>query len=347
MPVNILATILALTLAFLCTPAGAQFQLFRSTGLPDAVEFGSRIENGDLDAARGWLERGLDPNFTGDRVGTGLMIAAWQGNLAMMELFVSKGADVNRTNDLGEQALMHAAWRGQVEAVQWLLARGATINRGAKQWSALHYAAFSGKDEVARHLVERGADIDARSPNGSTPLMMAVYEGKESTVKELLRLGADRKLTNDAGEGALEWAFKHDQLAIARVVGSTEQFAAAANRPRAQWAETTRSQPVTAVAPTEEARAATRPTARAPAAAPDPTRQMREQVEELLRVRKVLEARGLSKDVQAVDRRIALLRFRIAKPGPDYRRPAVLEISADRKAPRNQDTRLLTKEPGK
>ena len=220
MPAFILATIAALAAAVHAAPAHAQvqfpFQLFRSNALPDAVEFGSRIENNDLEAAKDWLDRGLDPDFVGDRIGTGLMIAAWQGSVPMMELFAAKGADINRMNALGEQALMHAAWRGNLEAVQWLMGKGATLNRSNKQWTALHYASFSGKDEVVKFLVARGADIDARSPNGSTPLMMAVYEGRESTVKQLIRLGADRKLTNDTGEGAMDWAFKHEQVAIAR-----------------------------------------------------------------------------------------------------------------------------------
>ena len=144
MNANILATILCCALA-IWAPANAQ--PWRSSGLPDPVEFGSRIEMGDLARAREWLERGLDPNFTADRIGTGLMIAAWEGNLALMELFVAKGADVNRANAVGEEALMHAAWRGNLDAVKWLLERGAKINRDPKQWTALHYAAFSGHEE--------------------------------------------------------------------------------------------------------------------------------------------------------------------------------------------------------
>src|SRR2546421_301051 len=87
---------------------------------PDAATFGVRIEKGDLQQARAWLDAGLNPDFVGDRVGTGLMIAAWEGNIAMMQLFVARGADVNRQNARGERALMHAAWRGNLEAVEWL-----------------------------------------------------------------------------------------------------------------------------------------------------------------------------------------------------------------------------------
>jgi len=327
---NILATILGLTLA-ICTPAHAQF--WRSTGLPDPVEFGVRIEMGDIGQARAWLDRGLDPDFIGDRIGTGLMIGAWEGNLPMMELFVAKGADVNKLNAIGEQAIMHAAWKGRVEAVKWLLAHGAKINREPRQWTALHYAAFAGQSEMVTYLVDRGADLDARSTNGSTPLMMAVYEGKEAVVKQLITLGADRRIRNDYGEGAMDWAFKHERLAIARLVGSMAEFQAAASRPKTDWPQAIRSLPVLTTTPIAQPAP--------PAVRPDQAREMRAQIDSLIRVRSTLAAKGRNKDVQSVDRKISVLRFKLAKPGQDYRRPAVLEISASRKAPTQQNTRLI------
>lgn len=335
MPANILATILAFALLFLAAPVGAQ--PWNTARLPDPVSFGARVEFGDIEQARTWLERGLDPDLIADRIGTGLMIAAWQGDLPMMELFVAKGADVNKTNDLGEMAIMHAAWRGRLDAVQWLLERGAKINNGDKQWSALHYAAFSGQAEVVGLLVERGADINAKSINGSSPLMMAVYEGREAMVKQLIGLGADRSLRNDNGEGAMDWAFKHERHAIARLVGSTEEFAAAANRPKTQWAQTTRSLPVTAKPPAPQAVA---PQARTPVVR-DFGRELRAEIDKLTSLRAILASKGMNRDVQILDRKISVLRFKLAKPGEDYRRPAMLEISASRSAPQDQKTRLI------
>ncbi len=324
----ILATILGTALALFALPAAAQF--WRPSALPDAAEFGARIEQGDLAQAKAWLERGLSPEFLGDRIGTGLMIAAWQGNLPMMELFVARGADVNRSNALGEDALMHASLRGQREAAKWLLERGAKLDRGPRRWSALHYAAFSGHAEVAQFLVSRGADLNARSTNGSTPLMMAVYEGHEAAVRQLLQLGADPGLKNDYDEGAMAWAFKHERLAIARLVGSAQEFAAAASRPKADWAAFIRSLPARTEPP--------------PPPAPPPP----DQIEELLAVRASLEKRGLNQQVRTLDKRIAYLRARRARPAIEAKRaalvdkrPAVLEISAERKAPGKQSTRLV------
>ncbi len=283
---------------------------------PDATMFGNRIEMGDVAQARAWLRAGLHPDTLADRIGTGLMIAAWRGDLEMMALFIASGADVNKTNAVGETALMHAAWQGQQKAVEWLLARGARVNNGASQWSALHYAAFSGHEEIAALLLASGADINARAPNGSSPLMMAVYEGHEEMVKRLMARGADPSIRNDRGEGALEWAVKFGHRNIARHVGTASAVAAASAKP---------ASPVIRSLP---------PPAQAPAAG---------QISELVQMRSTLAARGMTQSVERLDRRIASLRARQAKEKAASQ--LTLEITARRAAPTDQETRLLLSPP--
>lgn len=195
---------------------------------PDPERFGIAIELGDRRSARVWLDEGLDPDFMADRIGSGLMIAAWEGDIPMMELFLERGADIDRTNALDEQALMHAAWKGRIEAVRWLLDHGARVNRDGLRWSALHYAVFAGNADVARLLIERGADVSARSPNGSTVLMMAAREGHDELAKLLVERGADTTASNEMGEDAAAWAIRHGHYGIARLVSSRERLADAA-----------------------------------------------------------------------------------------------------------------------
>jgi uncharacterized protein len=199
--------------------------------LPDPVAFGVAVELGNIGAARAWLEEGLDPNLEADRIGTGLMIAAWEGNLPMMELFVARGADLDRTNRHGEQAVQLAAWRGQLNAVRWLLDHGASINRSGKNWSALHYAVFAGHSEIARLLMARGAEINARAPNDATVLMMAAREGREDLAKTLIDAGAETQLTNDRGDSALTMAMRYGNVRIAKLVSSSENFSRAVQMP--------------------------------------------------------------------------------------------------------------------
>ena len=298
---------------------------------PDSVAFGNRVESSDIGQVRAWLDAGLDPDYFADRIGTGLMIAAWNGDLPMMELLVARGADVNKVNALGEQALMHAAWRGNAGAIKWLLAKGARINRDPMNWSALHYAVFAGHDKAAALLLDHGADINARSTNGSSVLMMAVYEGHEALVKQLLARGADRNLKNDRDEGALEWAFKYRRLGIARLVAAPQEFVAAANQPKTRWGDPVRSQP--AAAPP-------------PATSPEPPDAVTIQIESLVRMRNVLAARGLTDAPGKLDRRIAALRAQRARAERNKPPIAVLEISASRASPEDQRTRLIFEADG-
>lgn len=216
----------------------------QAQSLPDAARFSAVIELGDVSTASEWLDAGLPPDFEGSVIGTGVMIGAWEGSIPMMELFVSRGADINKVNSRGEQALLHAAWKGQLDAVRWLVEHGARLNRQGKEWAALHYAAFGGHAEVVAYLLERGADVNALSTNGSTPLMMAVREGKESIAKTLLASGARTDIVNERGDDALRWAMRYNNLQIAREIAGREKFAAVAAQPAASWGRPVRSLPV-------------------------------------------------------------------------------------------------------
>lgn len=279
---------------------------------PDPVRFGVTIEAGDHAAAERWLKAGLDPNYEADRIGTGLMIAAWEGDIRMMEVFLRYGANINHVNERGEQALLHAAWKGHLPAVEWLLARGAQLNRGKAAWSALHYAVFAGHEEVAHVLVERGADIDARSPNGSSVLMMAAREGRESLARWLVERGADTTVTNEYGDDALDWALRRGHVRLA------QQLAA----PPARFAEAAR-----------EATAAPPPVASIEAPA---------DLSELVRELRQARAAGRSTDevlrryASAIDAHLSAPPKSASAPGP-----RALEITGRRHAPGEERARLL------
>ena len=101
----------------------------RAASLPDAVEFGRVIELGDVAKARAWLDAGLSPDFEGKPIGTGLMIAAWNGKLPMMAHVVEGGADINQSNALGEQGQLNEAWKGKCAAEERLLTNEAMAKR--------------------------------------------------------------------------------------------------------------------------------------------------------------------------------------------------------------------------
>lgn len=203
---------------------------------PTPLEYGVAVEAGNTFAVKKWLDQGLAPDYLADRIGSGLMIAAWTGNLELMRLFLERGASVHLANRFDEQALQLAAWRGHADAVRLLLEHGAAVNREGKQWGALHYAAFAGHAEIARLLMEKGADVNARTPNDSTALMLAAREGQLELARALLDAGADTTPTNEWGDSALAFAMRHKNYGIARMVSSAEEFARAAKQAEAYGA---------------------------------------------------------------------------------------------------------------
>ena len=209
--------------------------------LPDAVTFSWIVERGDINKVRSWLDAGLDPEFQDNQIGSGLMIAAWNGNVDMMALFVERGANPQRANRNGEQPLQLAAWNGHTPAVKWLLERGAPLNRQGNGWSALHYAVFNGHQELARYLIERGAEVNARSPNGATPLMLAAREGREELTRTLLESGADPRLKSDWGDNALTMAMRYEHYRLGKMISSPEEFAIAVKAPKETFGEPARS----------------------------------------------------------------------------------------------------------
>ena len=198
---------------------------------PTPIEYGVAVEAGNTLAVKKWLNEGLPPDFMADRIGSGLMIAAWIGHLDLMRLFLERGANVHQTNRYDEQALQLAAWRGHLDAVKLLLDHGARPNRDARQWSALHYAVFAGHADIARLLMEKGADVNARTPNDSTALMLAAREGQADLARALIEAGADTAPANEWGDSALAFAMRNKNYGIAKMVSSAEDFARAAKAP--------------------------------------------------------------------------------------------------------------------
>lgn len=209
--------------------------------LPDPVSFGWAVESNDIKKIQSWFDEGLDPEFQAKSIGSGLMIAAWKGNIEMMALFVERGANPRRANQNGEQPLQLAAWNGHLDAVKWLLEHGAVINREGKNWSALHYAVFNGHQDIANYLIAKGAEVNARSPNSSTPLMLAARENREELTKILLESGADTKSQNDWGDTALSTAMRYNHFRVGKMIATPEEFAIAVKAPAETVSEPVRS----------------------------------------------------------------------------------------------------------
>ena len=168
-------------------------------------DFSIALHRDDKGAMTTLLERGFDPNTLDEKGRTGLGFALLNESLKAAEaLMASPALNVNQLNSNGESALMIAALRGNLDWCKRLVARGAKVNHDG--WSALHYAASGPNVEVIDYLLQQGANLEGRSPNGTTPLMMAARYGSEPNVDRLLAAKAEIRATNEQGLSAVDFA---------------------------------------------------------------------------------------------------------------------------------------------
>jgi uncharacterized protein len=100
--------------------------------------------------------------------------------------------------------LMQAARFGDVQGVGKYAAEGLDVNEKTKQGkTALILASAAGHTKVVEALIELGADIQAHDNNGATALILAATEGHAEVVRVLLSRGADVAAKDHDGGTAL------------------------------------------------------------------------------------------------------------------------------------------------
>lgn len=159
----------------------------------------------DVGSLRQLLAKGIDPNSRDPKGMPALMVSVRRESPGAFDaLLAQPSIDLEATNAAGETALMLTAIAGDAEASRRLLARGALAHR--QGWAPIHYAASGPSTELTRLLLDRGAAVNAESPNGTTPLMLAAQHAPEATVELLLRRGADPGRRNQRGLQAIDFA---------------------------------------------------------------------------------------------------------------------------------------------
>ena len=80
--------------------------------------------------------------------------------------FLDHGLPINVQDAEGNTLLMLAAYRGNLATVELLIARGADVDlRNGRDQSPIAGALFKGEDEIVRVLRSAGADLDAGTPS--------------------------------------------------------------------------------------------------------------------------------------------------------------------------------------
>ena len=193
-------------------------ELLRREADPDhANNFGAsplseaaRLAN--LNLVEQLLNAGADPDSANADGQTPLMLAAFNGSVEVARALIAKDADVNATEQwTGQSALMWAVARNHPEVAQLLITNGADVHKRATHfdWSSqmtseprgqyrpagglttLLYAARSGCLPCVEAIVEAGADLNLPSPEGETPLLVAIDNFHFDVANYLLDEGAN------------------------------------------------------------------------------------------------------------------------------------------------------------
>src|SRR6185295_8766968 len=123
-----------------------------------------------------------------------------------VKLLTARGADVH----VRSTSLTFPKDRFGLEGVQTILPRG--------NWTALMYAARDGAPEATAALLDAGAEINTPDPDGTTPLVRAIWNSHYDTAKVLLDRGADPNLADTADMAALYAAV--DMSSLGEVYGT-------------------------------------------------------------------------------------------------------------------------------
>jgi ankyrin repeat protein len=189
-------------LAKLLIAAGADMKA--KTRLGDNTPLLLAAKNGNAAMIQPMLDAKADVNYANSNGTTPLMMAATSGNADAVKLLLDRGANVN-AKDLtnGQTALMFAAALGRAEVIQLLVARGVEMNAASKVSPIITMAERYKKEtdgKGTRGITGEGGRSDVTAMGGMTALLFGAREGHMDVVRKLVEAGADVNKVNAADD---------------------------------------------------------------------------------------------------------------------------------------------------
>ena len=109
-----------------------------------------------------------------------------------------------------------AAWKGDIALLEILLDNGANINEldDKPGWTPLHHAGYHGKENIISLLINRGAAVDITDNEGETALMKAARQNKLGSVNLLIKAGSDLEHLSKNSDTAISLAHKNNHINV-------------------------------------------------------------------------------------------------------------------------------------
>ena len=147
--------------------------------------------NGNVQAVKSMIKRGADPSLTDNKGWNTLHFAAQGGDTDIISLIHTHLPNIESKTGQGYTPLMLAASTGNLHAVKWFLEKGATVACEDKRGcNTLHHAAQGGDTDIISLIHTHLPNIESKTGQGYTPLMLAASTGNLHAVKWFLEKGA-------------------------------------------------------------------------------------------------------------------------------------------------------------
>jgi ankyrin repeat protein len=161
------------------------------------------VRNGHLTTIDLLLEQGADPTAKDNQGWNAIHIAANFGQDNVLRPLLAKQFDwdLEARASNGRTALLLAVGNGHLTIIDLLLEQGADPTAKDNQgWNAIHRAAGYGRDSIIQKLLARSkCDLEARTSDGLTALLLAAKNGHFGAVELLLKKGAKLKGAQEPG----------------------------------------------------------------------------------------------------------------------------------------------------
>ncbi|GFU17072.1 hypothetical protein NPIL_427091 [Nephila pilipes] len=173
---------------------------------------------GHINVVELFLNRGVKVSDADENGWIPLHYAAWNGHLETVKLLINKGADIHAKDSThGKKPIHIAAERGYTNVVELFLGSGMSVDDTDKEGrSSLYYAARNGHFEVVKILADRDANIHAVTIHGTKPIHVAALDGHKNVIEFLLDRGANVNDSNKDNWTPLHFAAEDGQLRVAK-----------------------------------------------------------------------------------------------------------------------------------
>ncbi|MBN2718550.1 MAG: ankyrin repeat domain-containing protein [Deltaproteobacteria bacterium] len=202
---------------------GLQVSLETQRTDPHSARLHAAVVLADLKTVRGLLKEGARPGFVDEQGQSSLMIAARDGNKAIVRILLKAGASVTQRDNAGRNALHYGAMGGNVSVIK-MLSRYPELRKekDAMGQIPLHLAAGHGHFGGTRALLE-AAQVGEVDQLGRSLMFHAYMGGNMSLIKYLKAKKAPTSLLPKDGSSFFLAAVQSDNLTlVTQMVGHTD-----------------------------------------------------------------------------------------------------------------------------